>query len=454
MRRYFGTDGIRGRANVPPMTPDIAQRLGMALVEQFRGKHGKPRIVIGKDTRISGYLFEQAVASGICAMGGNVLLTGPLPTPGIAFITHSMRADAGVVISASHNAYPDNGIKIFDRNGYKLSDEVEEALERRIDDPKLLERAAQGADVGRAMKIADAVGRYVVALKSAFPRERTLDGMKVVVDCANGAAYKVAPLVFQELGAEVISLATSPNGLNINAGVGALHPDVVQQAVVEHGAHVGVCLDGDADRLILVDQTGAVVDGDRIMAIMAEILKEHGRLVEDTVVATTMSNLGLESWLEGRGMKMVRTDVGDRYVLAHMREKGLNFGGEQSGHLIFLDQSTTGDGVLAALMVLWAMGQTERPLSELPEGFRRYPQELVNVRVADKPTFDAIDGLPQVMRAFEREVGAKGRVVLRYSGTEPLARVMVEAEDEAVVKQWVTRIADHVRRAIGEEGAR
>jgi phosphoglucosamine mutase len=451
MRHYFGTDGIRGRANRAPMTADLALRLGQALVEQFRTQHEKPRIVVGKDPRISGYVFEMAVAAGITAMGGNVLLTGPLPTPGIAFLARSMRADAGVVISASHNPFDDNGLKVFDRQGFKLSDEVEEQLEARMDDPDLSTRAADGTHLGRAFKIDDAVGRYVVYLKNVFPQHLTLEGLRLVLDCANGAAYKVAPLVFEELGATVIRMGCEPDGLNINRGVGALHPEGVQRAVVEHRADLGICLDGDADRVILVDEKGEKVDGDRIMAILALLLREQGRLRRDTIVATSMSNLGLEVWARENGFSLLRTDVGDRYVVERLRDESLNFGGEQSGHIIALDVSTTGDGVLSALQVLAAMGEWKKPLSALPGGLRRFPQELKNVRVAEKIPFDDVAGLRDLEASFQREVGDRGRLVLRYSGTELLARVMVEAEDERFVRSWTARFVEHLERAIGGE---
>jgi len=454
MRHYFGTDGIRGRANRAPMTADIALRLGMALVEQFRTQHEKPRIVVGKDPRVSGYVFEMAVAAGITAMGGNVLMTGPLPTPGIAFLTRSMRADAGVVISASHNPFDDNGLKVFDRQGFKLSDEVEEQLEGRMDDPDLAARTAEGTHLGRAFKIDDAVGRYVVYLKNVFPQHLTLEGRRIVLDCAHGAAYKVAPLVFEELGASVVRMGCEPDGVNINRGVGALHPEGVQRAVLENRADLGICLDGDADRVILVDEKGEKVDGDRILAVLALLLREQSRLRRDTIVATSMSNLGLEVWCRENAFALLRTDVGDRYVVERLREDGLNLGGEQSGHVIALDVSTTGDGVLAALMVLAAMGEWKQPLSAIPTGLKRYPQELKNVRVAEKIPFDAVAGLRDLEAAFHREVGERGRLVLRYSGTEPLARVMVEAEDERIVRAWTTRFVQHLESAIGEGGQR
>lgn len=449
MRKYFGTDGIRGRANQHPMTPDVACRLGMALVEQFRTQHQKPRIVIGKDTRISGYMFESAVASGITAMGGDVLLTGPLPTPGIAFITRSMRADAGVVISASHNVYSDNGLKVFDRHGFKLSDQTEADIEALMADPDLPGRAVEGTHIGRARRIDDSVGRYVVYLKNVFPGDMTLEGVRIVLDCAHGAAYKVAPAVFEELGAQVIRMGTAPDGININHEVGALYPDAVARAVVEHKADLGICLDGDADRIILVDERGTIIDGDRVMAILALLLREQGKLTKDTVVATSMSNLGLEKWLQEQGMTMERTDVGDRYVVERLREAGFALGGEQSGHLVATDYSTTGDGVLSGLLILSALVGWKKPLSAIPEGFKRYPQELININVVDKVPFEEIEGLDDLLEAFDAEVGELGRIVLRYSGTEGLARVMIESVDEAVVRAWTSRIAAHIEQRIG-----
>src|SRR5579862_8674835 len=406
-RKLFGTDGIRGVANQDPMTAEVALRLGQAVAQRFRHPARPGRIVIGKDTRLSGYMLESALQAGIVTAGADVLLVGPLPTPGIAFITSSMRADAGVVISASHNPYQDNGIKIFAADGFKLPDEVEADLERRMSDIAAGNgggRAEAGA-IGKAVRIDDARGRYVQFLKHAFPKDRTLDGMKVVVDCSNGAAYQVAPQVFQELGAEVIELNVWPDGRNINDGCGALHPEAMAEEVRRAGADLGVALDGDADRLILADEKGTIVDGDQVMAILGTRMLDRRQLPEQTVVATVMSNLGLERALASKGGKLMRTAVGDRYVVEAMRERGLMLGGEQSGHIIFLDHATTGDGMVAALRVLAAMGQTGRPLSELSRAMTRYPQVLLNFAVAKKRPFEEMPSVAKVIASVETALG-------------------------------------------------
>jgi len=450
-RKLFGTDGIRGVANVDPMTPEIALRLGRAIAYHFRRRHKdrRGRVVIGKDTRLSGYLFETALASGISAMGADVMLCGPLPTPGIAFITSSMRADAGVVISASHNPYQDNGIKIFAADGFKLPDSEEARLEELMVTDELDRVSVGPSEIGKATKIEDSRGRYVVFLKSAFPRERTLDGMRIVVDCANGAAYKVAPWVFSELGADVIALNDKPDGTNINQECGAVYPQRMCAAVTQHGAQIGIAVDGDADRVIIADENGEEVDGDTIMAICARRMLERGELQHRTVVATVMSNLGLERAMSGLGAKLVRVQVGDRYVVEEMRAHGYNFGGEQSGHLVFLDYMTTGDGILAALQVLALMLETGKPLSELRQVMTRYPQVLVNFKVREKKP---IDGLPDVVRliaSIEGKLGVDGRVLVRYSGTEAKARVMVEGPDAAQIRGYADEIALALGRACG-----
>jgi phosphoglucosamine mutase len=444
-RKLFGTDGIRGIANDEPMTSETALRLGRAVAALFgkAGRHG--RIVIGKDTRLSGYMFESAIASGLCSMGADVMLCGPLPTPGIAFVTSSMRADAGVVISASHNPYQDNGIKIFARDGFKLPDEVEAEIERLMDSHEL-DHGRQPGGVGKARRIEDAVGRYIVFLKSIFPRERTLDGLRVVVDCAHGAAYKVAPAVLSELGAEVRALAVKPDGKNINQGCGALHPDVMCQAVLRDEAQLGIALDGDADRVIFSDEHGQVVDGDAIMAMLAARMIKAGTLAKATLVTTVMSNIGLERAIRDAGGHLVRTQVGDRYVVEEMRRSGYNFGGEQSGHLVFLDHMTTGDGMVAALQVLALMVETGRPLSELARGMTRYPQVLVNVKVREKRPIDTLADVVRLIEGIERTLGGDGRVLVRYSGTEPKARVMVEGPDAVVIQSY----ADDIARALAE----
>ena len=452
-RRLFGTDGIRGVANVDPMTSEMMVKLGRAAAHVFKErKRGRHRIVIGKDTRLSGYMLENALASGICSMGVDILLVGPLPTPGIAFITSSMRADAGVVISASHNPYQDNGIKFFDRDGFKLPDEVEEEIERHIFNGELEHIRPTAEEVGKAFRVDDAVGRYVVFLKSTFPPGLSLEGIRMVVDCANGAAYRVAPAVFEELGAQVIPIGVHPDGTNINEGCGSLHPECVAEKVRETGAHMGIALDGDADRVIVVDEHGEQVDGDHIMAICARHLVERGALKGGAVVATVMSNLGLERSLAEVGLKLVRTRVGDRYVVDRMRQEGYNFGGEQSGHLIFLDHATTGDGVLAALQLLAVVVEKERPLSDLARVMEAVPQVLCNVRVRKKLPLDELPGVVQAVREAERELGASGRVLVRYSGTEPKLRVMVEGDDPDRIRVLADRICEAVDQAIGADG--
>jgi phosphoglucosamine mutase len=450
-RHLFGTDGIRGVANRDPMTAEMALRLGQAVAQRFRHPERPGRIVIGKDTRLSGYMLESAMQAGIVSAGADVMLVGPLPTPGIAFITWSMRADAGVVISASHNPYQDNGIKIFAADGFKLPDDVEADIERRMEAIGAGNDGARAAPdaIGKAVRIDDAVGRYVQFLKQTFPKEHTLDGIKVVVDCSNGAAYQVAPQVFQELGAEVIELNVSPDGRNINEGCGALHPEAMAAEVRRAGADLGVALDGDADRLILADEKGIIVDGDQVMAILGTRMLERRQLPEQTVVATVMSNLGLERALGAKGGKLLRTAVGDRYVVEAMRERGLSLGGEQSGHIIFLDHATTGDGIVAALRVLSVMVAEQRPLSELARAMIRYPQVLLNFPVANKRPFEEMPAVQQVIAAVTRKLGADGRVVVRYSGTESKARVMIEGTDEAGIRAQADEIASTLKRELG-----
>ncbi|MES1158198.1 MAG: phosphoglucosamine mutase, partial [Haliangium ochraceum] len=439
IRKLFGTDGIRGVANRDPMTAEIAMRLGQAVAARFRHPSRPGRIVIGKDTRLSGYMLESALEAGIVSAGADVLLVGPLPTPGIAFITSSMRADAGVVISASHNPYQDNGIKLFAADGFKLPDELEAELEVSIATIAAGgDEYRAGADaIGKAVRINDAEGRYVQFLKHVFPKERTLEGIKIVVDCAHGAAYQVAPQVFEELGADVVAIGVDPNGRNINDGYGALHPETVAGEVRRHGAAIGVALDGDADRVILVDERGQIIDGDQVMALLGIRMLAANTLPERTVVSTVMSNLGLERALAKHGGKLLRTAVGDRYVVEAMREKGLVLGGEQSGHIIFLDHATTGDGMVAALRVLAAMIEDGRPLSALAEGAMvRYPQVLVNFAVASKRPLEELPEVQQIIRQVETTLGADGRVLVRYSGTESKARVMIEGTDEARIRAF------------------
>jgi len=449
-RKLFGTDGIRGVANQDPMTAEVALRLGQAVAQRFRHPSRPGRIVIGKDTRLSGYMLESALQAGIVTAGADVMLVGPLPTPGIAFITSSMRADAGVVISASHNPYQDNGIKIFAADGFKLPDDVEADLERRMRDIAAGSgggRAEAGA-IGKAVRIDDAPGRYVQFLKHAFPKDRSLEGVKVVVDCANGAAYHVAPQVFEELGAQVVALGVHPDGRNINDRCGALHPEVIAAEVRRTGAQLGVALDGDADRVILVDETGAIVDGDPIMAILGTRLLAKGALPGRTLVATVMSNLGLERALAARGGTLMRTAVGDRYVVEAMRAGGYLLGGEQSGHLIFLDHATTGDGVVAALRVLAVMAEEGKPLSELARVMTRYPQVLLNFAVAKKRPIEDMPAVKRCIARVEGDLGADGRVVVRYSGTESKARVMIEGTDLGRIRAQADEIAQTMQKEL------
>jgi len=447
-RRLFGTDGIRGVANQDPMTAEVALRLGRAVARRFQHPSRPGRIVIGKDTRLSGYMLESALQAGIVSAGADVMLVGPLPTPGIAFITWSMRADAGVVISASHNPYQDNGIKLFAADGFKLPDEVELQLEQDMENMPGQQTGAP-AGIGKAVRIDHATGRYVQFLKNAFPKGRTLEGIKIVVDCANGAAYHVAPQVFEELGADVIALGVTPNGRNINDQCGAMHPTRMAAEVVRSGAALGVALDGDADRVILVDEKGQIVDGDQIMALLGTRLLAAGALPGRTVVGTVMSNLGLERALAGAGAQLVRAAVGDRYVVEAMREGGYRFGGEQSGHLIFLDHATTGDGTLAALRVLDVMVGEGRPLSEIAgKAMVRYPQVLVNFPVANRRPLEELPEVGRAISSVEGVLGPEGRVVVRYSGTELKARVMIEGADEGEIRAHADEIARVMQRCL------
>ncbi|MBX3162741.1 MAG: phosphoglucosamine mutase [Deltaproteobacteria bacterium] len=446
-RSLFGTDGMRGVANLEPMTSATVMRLGMAIAARLHQENRHTRIAIGKDTRLSGYMFESALASGIVAMGADVWLTGPLPTPGIAFITASMRCDAGVVISASHNPFEDNGIKVFARDGYKLPDHVEAEIEALMQSPELDRRVAPPGDVGYSRKIEDARGRYIVYCKATFPSELTLDGMRIVVDGAHGAGYRVGPAVFEELGAQVIAIHTKPDGKNINANAGALHPRTMCEAVRLHEAHLGVALDGDADRLVLCDEHGEVVDGDAVMALCATRMIAENRLAKKTLVTTVMSNIGLERSVRAAGGSVVRTQVGDRYVVEEMRKHGYNLGGEQSGHLVFLDHATTGDGIVAALRVLAIMAREGRPLSELARVMTRTPQVLVNTPVERKVPLDQLPDLQRMIADVERQLGEDGRVLVRYSGTESKARVMIEGMDEAKIRGWADELAGVLARS-------
>jgi len=449
-RKLFGTDGIRGVANVDPMTGELAMQLGRAIAHIFKEVKGKHRIVIGKDTRLSGYMIETALASGICSMGADVMLVGPLPTPGIAFITTSMRANAGVVISASHNPYYDNGIKIFSQNGFKLPDEMEQRIEELILSNHLHSLRPTANAIGKAHRIDDAVGRYVVFLKNTFPNHLTLEGLRIVVDSANGAAYRVAPTVFEELGAEVISVGAEPNGENINLECGSLHPEALSRFVLERGADIGVALDGDADRIIFVDRHGKFVDGDKILAICGLHLLSEDRLKKKTVVTTVMSNIGLDRALRKAGGKVIRTQVGDRYVVEEMVRGHYNVGGEQSGHTIFLDYNTTCDGILTALQVLAIMKQKERNLDELAQVMESLPQVLYNVDVREKRPLSEFQEIKLKIEEMERTLGNSGRVLIRYSGTEPLLRIMVEGEDEAQLHRFAQHLVELVKKRIGK----
>jgi len=449
MRKLFGTDGVRGVANQDPMTSEMALRIGRAAAYVFRDSSRRHRIVIGKDTRLSGYMIESALTSGLCSIGVDVLLVGPVPTPGIAFLTRSLRADAGVVISASHNPYEDNGIKFFGRDGFKLPDEVEKKMEDLIFSGAIDSIRPTAAEIGKAFRIDDAIGRYNEFVKSSIPRGMDLSGLRVVVDSANGAAYKIGPRILIELGADVISLYDEPNGMNINQGCGSLYPEVVSRAVIANSAQIGIAFDGDADRVMLCDEKGAVIDGDAVMAVCALQMMKEGRLRKKTLVATVMSNLGLEIALQKAGGKLVRAPVGDRYVMEKMLEGGYNLGGEQSGHVIFLDHNTTGDGLISALQVLAIMKQTGKPLSELSACMKTYPQTLVNVKVKERRDLMSIPEIAQRMAEVEKKLGGSGRLLVRYSGTEPKVRVMIEGEDERGIKTLAEDLAGIIKEMLG-----
>ena len=446
-RKYFGTDGIRGSANSEPMTAEIALRVGMAAGRIFtRGAH-RHTVVIGKDTRLSGYMLEPALVAGFTAMGIDVILVGPMPTPAVAMLTRSLRADLGVMISASHNPYHDNGIKLFGPDGYKLSDETEEQIESMIE-AEMSSALAESADLGRAKRLDDAEGRYIEFVKNTFPRGLRLDGLKIVVDCANGAAYKVAPTALWELGADVVTYGVEPDGFNINKYCGSTDTRTMCRMVREHGADIGIALDGDADRVLVADETGTLLDGDQLMATVAESWHQAGRLTGGGVVATVMSNLGLEKYIEGLGLNLVRTQVGDRYVVEHMRAEGFNVGGEQSGHIVLSDYTTTGDGLIAAMEVLSAMVQSDRKLSEVGRKFEPLPQILENVRFSGAPPLDHAT-VVDAIRTGEGQLADSGRLLIRKSGTEPLIRVMAEGEDLTLVQGVVTDIVTAIEQASG-----
>ncbi|MFB3816583.1 MAG: phosphoglucosamine mutase [Candidatus Methylomirabilales bacterium] len=449
MPRLFGTDGVRGVANREPMTPETVVKLGRAAAHVFKAPGARRSIVIGKDTRLTGYMLETALTAGITSMGVDVLLVGPLPTPGIAFITRSLRADAGIVISASHNPFEDNGIKFFSAEGLKLPDALEAEIEGLITSGAI-DQIRPGADeIGKAFRIQDAAGRYIEFAKNAFPKRLTLRGLKIAVDCAHGAAYKVSPTVLRELGADVVALNVAPDGLNINADCGSLHPAGLQAAVVAEGAQVGFAHDGDADRVLVVDERGGLVDGDQVMALCALDMLGRGALDCRTIVATVMSNYGLDVAMREAGIRVVRTAVGDRYVLEEMLRHGYPLGGEQSGHVIFAEHNTTGDGVITALQVLAVMLRSGKPISELAAGMPRFPQVLENVRVSRREDLQRLPLVQDAIQEAEAAVAGAGRVLVRFSGTEPLARVMVEGRDEAAIRRLAAGICAAIREALG-----
>ncbi len=451
-RKLFGTDGIRGKANAYPMTAEIATALGRAVTYHFQAinpNNTKPIIIVGKDTRLSCYMLEMAFASGVCSQGGEVILTGPLPTPGVAFVTHSMRADAGVMISASHNHFQDNGIKIFDGKGNKLPDHIELELEKLILNPELMPVKYAG-QLGNAERLKEVYGRYIVQVKSALGSDYDLDGMRIVLDCANGAGYKVTPMIFHELGAEVFSIGISPNGENINKNCGSLHPEAARAEVLKYRADIGICIDGDGDRVSVIDQEGTLVDGDKLIGLFAKLLLARGELkIGDTVVGTVMSNLGLELYIKKLGLKFVRTKVGDRYIIEYMRAHNCILGGEPSGHIIFSKHSTTGDGSLGGLKVIEAMKYFNMSLKDLVSEIELFPQVIKNVVVKNKPVLETVKSIDDATKEAEKKMDGKGRVLLRYSGTEPLLRVMVEGENADLVESECNRLIQVVTKEIG-----
>lgn len=451
-RKLFGTDGIRGKANVYPMTAEIATALGRAVTHYFQSvnpTNTKPLIIVGKDTRLSCYMLEMAFSAGVCSQGGAVILTGPLPTPGVAFVTHSMRADAGVMISASHNHFQDNGIKIFDSKGFKLPDSVEIELERLVLDPSSMPTKT-GSQLGNAERLKEVYGRYIVQVKSALGYDYDLDGMRIVLDCANGAGYKVTPMMFHELGAEIFPLGISPNGENINKACGSLHPEAARAEVLKYRADIGICIDGDGDRVTVIDEEGTIVDGDKLIGLFAKLLLARGELkAGDTVVGTVMSNLGLELYIKSLGLNFVRTKVGDRYIIEYMRSNGCILGGEPSGHIIFSKHSTTGDGALGALKVIESMKYFNLPLKKLVEEIELFPQIIKNIVVKNKPALESVSSIQDGIKKAEERLKGKGRVLLRYSGTEPLIRVMVEGNIAETVEEECQRLIEIVTKEIG-----
>ncbi|GAB4340179.1 MAG: phosphoglucosamine mutase [Candidatus Abyssubacteria bacterium] len=449
MGKLFGTDGIRGTANIEPMTCETALKLGRAAGYVFQQNERRHRIVIGKDTRLSGYMIEAALMAGICSMGVDVLLVGPMPTPAVALITRSLRADAGVVISASHNPYEDNGIKFFSRTGFKLPDEIEERMENLIASGEIDHIRPTAQRVGKAFRIDDAVGRYIEFVKTSIPKGMTFDGMKIVVDCANGATYKVAPSVLSELGAEVVSLNCSPDGTNINKACGSVHPEKMCAEMKHQKALVGMAFDGDADRVIMADEDGVCIDGDQIMAMCAIDMLKDNRLAHNTLVTTVMSNIGLDHAIRNAGGTVVRTRVGDRYVVEEMLRGNFTMGGEQSGHVVFLDYNTTGDGMITALQVLALMKKTGKSLKELSACMTCFPQALINVTVARKEPLENVPAIQKCIERANQKLGSGGRILVRYSGTEPVARVMVEGEDKKTIDDLAESIAQVIKRELG-----
>ena len=445
--RLFGTDGIRATVNKNPMTPETVLRIGMAVAHLLREKHGRNMILIGKDTRLSGYMIESALTSGICSMGMNVTLVGPLPTPGIAFLTRTLRLDAGIVISASHNPFEDNGIKFFSFEGFKLPDELEKKIEALVLDDGLSKNRPNGSDIGKAYRLDDATGRYIEYIKSTIPKGMTFEGIKIVVDCANGAAYKTTPWLLRELGADVISINDRPDGININEGCGSLHVEVLQKAVKLHKADIGIAHDGDADRTIFCDEKGRIVDGDQVMGMCAVEMKRDKMLKKDTVVSTVMSNIGLDKYLEMNNIKLLRTKVGDRYVVEKMLDGGYNLGGEQSGHIVFLDHNTTGDGPLTAVRVLHIMKKRDSALSKLSQEIKLYPQILTNIEVKHFANIKTIPEIEEAIKAAEKRLEGRGRVLVRPSGTEPKIRIMVEGKDFKLIK----KLSEDISKAIKEK---
>src|ERR1039457_4917788 len=455
-QKIFGTDGVRGTANIEPVTAETALKLGRAAAHVFKNLesrargHDRHKIVIGKDTRLSGYMLENAISSGILSMGVDVLFIGPLPTPGVAYVTRSLRADAGIVITASHNPYTDNGIKFFRADGYKLEDKIENKIEQLVFSGEIENIRPSSEHIGKAVRIDAALGRYIAFAKSSFPKGLTLEGVKIVLDCGHGAAYKASPCVLRELGAEVIVYGNAPDGTNINRDCGSMHPEAMSRKVVEHGAHIGIAHDGDADRVLLCDEKGNLIDGDDIMAITALEMLAEKTLVKKTLVSTVMSNAGLEAAIKKAGVKMLRTPVGDKNVIDEMLRHGFNFGGEQSGHLIFRDYGTTGDGLVAALQILRIIKSKGTPLSRLAQCWTRFPQLVTNVKVREKKPFEQLDGLNQLVADAEKELTAQGgRLLLRYSGTEPKVRLLVEGRDAKSLESWSKKICGAIQQQIG-----